>query len=413
MGAPGVPACGASSIMKGNAAAQGLSGSSVGAGPGTGEGRRTGGVCCIVSGVPAAVGAASSAVQGIIDREYQQTLAADGHPRRADRGAAAGPGRPDHPGLAQGLAPGARTPTCPTRWWPIPCMGGPARRLSCAAPTVAAPPAAVPCRLRPPTGSAAPQGPRCRQRADAADRGERLPRGRRGAQGCRMTRRAHAGAADARSCSSAAVPGSRQSSGFHQCTWPTRSPSATAKGGFIVATAFLPAQTVGDATSCASRCWKGRSANHRQGTRRYHLGVIAAPAEKLRGKALQKGDVDTALLYDRDLPGVSVTSTFQPGEQTGATDLIYGGARGAAAGQSTTRCEQLRHRAHLLLSLRWTTWNSPLGIGDSLAANVNYARHPSQSRIAWSLLTARGLSAVAEPPSGEGISIPASSPSSR
>ncbi|MEW9570865.1 ShlB/FhaC/HecB family hemolysin secretion/activation protein [Rhodanobacter sp. Si-c] len=153
------------------------------------------------------------------------------------------------------------------------------------------------------------------------------------------------------------------------------------KAGFIVALAFLPAQTVGNDHIVRIQVLEGKIGRIIvKGTRRYHPGVIAAPAEKLRGKALQKNDVDTALLYDRDLPGVSVTSTFQPGEQTGDTDLIMVAREAPRPYTITLGANDYgtdltgRYRAEAGI-----TWNSPLGIGDSLAANVDYAMDPSQN----------------------------------
>lgn len=151
--------------------------------------------------------------------------------------------------------------------------------------------------------------------------------------------------------------------------------------GFIVATAYLPAQQIGADQIVRIQVLEGKIGRIIvEGTHRYYPGVIAAPAEKLRGKALQQSAVDTALLYDRDLPGVSVTSTFQPGEKTGDTDLIMV-AREAPRPYTITlgandygTAETGRYRAEAGF-----TWNSPLGIGDSLAANIDYALDPNEN----------------------------------
>lgn len=153
------------------------------------------------------------------------------------------------------------------------------------------------------------------------------------------------------------------------------------KAGFIVATAFLPAQTVGDDRIIQIEVLEGSIGKIVvKGAKRYYPGVIAASAEKLKGKPLRKSAIDTALLYDRNLPGVSVTSTFQPGEHTGETDLIMV-AREAprpvafSLGANNYGNELTgRYRSQF-----GATWNSPLGIGDSLAANVDYAFDPSQN----------------------------------
>jgi hemolysin activation/secretion protein len=150
--------------------------------------------------------------------------------------------------------------------------------------------------------------------------------------------------------------------------------------GFILATAYLPAQTVGADHVVRIHVLEGEIGRIIvKGNKHYRAGVIAAPAEKLRGKALQNSAVSTALLYDRDLPGVSVTATFQPGEKTGDTDLIMV-AREAKPYTITLGANNYgteltgRYRAEA-----GVTWNNPLGIGDSLAANVDYALDPSQN----------------------------------
>ncbi|WP_460877821.1 ShlB/FhaC/HecB family hemolysin secretion/activation protein [Rhodanobacter koreensis] len=153
------------------------------------------------------------------------------------------------------------------------------------------------------------------------------------------------------------------------------------KAGFIVATAFLPAQTVGADQRIHIQVLEGRIGRIIvKGTKRYYPGVIAAPAERLKGEPLQKHNIDTALLYDRDLPGVSVASTFQPGEHTGETDLIMVAREAPLPFTFTTGANNYgtdltgRYRAQAGI-----TWNSPLGIGDSLAANVDYALDPNQN----------------------------------
>ncbi|BFI96594.1 MAG: hypothetical protein RSP_21040 [Rhodanobacter sp.] len=151
-------------------------------------------------------------------------------------------------------------------------------------------------------------------------------------------------------------------------------------GGFILATAYLPAQTVGQDHVVRIHVLEGEIGRIIvKGNKRYRAGVIAAPAEKLRGKGLQNDEVSTALLYDRDLPGVSVTATFQPGEKTGTTDLIMV-ARESKPYTITLGANDYgteltgRYRAQAGI-----TWNSPLGIGDSLSANVDYALDPSEN----------------------------------
>lgn len=172
--------------------------------------------------------------------------------------------------------------------------------------------------------------------------------------------------------------------------------------GFIVATAFLPAQTVGEDQRIDIEVLEGTIGKIIvKGTKRYRPGVIAAPAEKLRGKPLRKGAVDTALLYDRDLPGVSVAATFQPGANTGETDLVMVAREAKRPFTFTTGANNYgneltgRYRAQV-----GATWLSPLGIGDTLAANIDYAfnpRHNVYGSLVYRAPTVvvPGLSAVA------------------
>ncbi|MBV8158517.1 MAG: ShlB/FhaC/HecB family hemolysin secretion/activation protein [Dyella sp.] len=151
--------------------------------------------------------------------------------------------------------------------------------------------------------------------------------------------------------------------------------------GFIVAQAYLPAQSVGSDQVVEIQVLEGRIGKVVvQGAKRYRAQIIAAPAEHLKGQALQKDDVDTALLYARDLPGVAITSTFQPGEHTGETDLIMVAQEDnrpyaiTMGGNNYGTDVTGRYRAQLGVA-----WNDPLGIGDTLNANVDYALDPSQS----------------------------------
>jgi len=153
------------------------------------------------------------------------------------------------------------------------------------------------------------------------------------------------------------------------------------KAGFIFGTAFLPAQTVGTDQTIEIRVLEGELGRVIvKGAKRYRPAVIAATAVPLKGKALRKGDIDTAMLYARDLPGVAVSSTFQPGEHTGETDLLMVANEAKRPYTITTGANNYgtdltgKYRAQL-----GVTWNSPLGIGDSFTANIDYALDPQNN----------------------------------
>lgn len=151
--------------------------------------------------------------------------------------------------------------------------------------------------------------------------------------------------------------------------------------GFIVSNAFLPAQTVGADEMVEIRVLEGRIGKIIvKGTKRYRPDVISAAAEKLRGKPLLKSDVDTALLYARDLPGVSVSSTFQPGEHTGDTDLVMIAHEAKRPFQFTFGANNYGTRlTGQYRAQAGVAWNNPLGYGDSLNANIDYALDPTNN----------------------------------
>jgi hemolysin activation/secretion protein len=151
--------------------------------------------------------------------------------------------------------------------------------------------------------------------------------------------------------------------------------------GFIVSNAFLPAQTIGADRIVRIQVLEGQIGKIIvKGTRRYRPAVIAAPAERLRGKPLLKSDVDTALLYARDLPGVSVSSTFQPGANTGDTDLVMVASEAkrpykflfGANNYGTDLTGKYRAEAGV-------EWDNPLGFGDTFNAMLDYALDPTNN----------------------------------
>lgn len=153
--------------------------------------------------------------------------------------------------------------------------------------------------------------------------------------------------------------------------------------GFIVSTAYLPAQTPGPEQLVEIRVLEGRIGEVEvKGASRYRAGTLAAPLRQLQGQPLRKQDVDGALLYVRDLPGVSVSSVLQPGKREGETDVLLVASEAprpytVSLGGNNYGTELTgRYRAQLGLA-----WNSPLGLGDVLSANYAYSLDPRQSRI--------------------------------
>ncbi|MCD9032417.1 ShlB/FhaC/HecB family hemolysin secretion/activation protein [Luteimonas sp. Y-2-2-4F] len=160
--------------------------------------------------------------------------------------------------------------------------------------------------------------------------------------------------------------------------------------GFIVATAYLPAQDLGADAIVRIAVLEGRLGRVVvEGADRYRAGVLAAPAQRLQGRALRRPELESALLYLRDLPGVSAAPVLAPGQHTGETDLLIAASEEArpfavslaASNHGTDQTGRYRAQAGLV-------WRNALGLGDVLTASYTHAFDPQQSQfgaIAYSL----------------------------
>lgn len=153
--------------------------------------------------------------------------------------------------------------------------------------------------------------------------------------------------------------------------------------GFIVSTAYLPAQTPGADRIVEIRVIEGRVGQIQvEGAARYRESTLAAPLRPLQGHPLRKQEVDSALASLRDLPGVTVSSVLQPGAREGETDVLLVAKEAArpyvlSLGGNNYGTELTgRYRAQAGL-----TWNSPLGLGDVFSASYAYALDPRQSTL--------------------------------
>ena len=341
----------------------------------------------LISGIPAQDGATGTPadVQAIVDAAYQKAIADAGHPAALDdaqmqAAAEAITGALRQAGYAQAHAwlPGQLVEVSVTAAAPAPVAAAPA--VAAPAPAPAVPGDVVPPvrdRGTAPAQTIAVSGFKVEGVGDHPD--------------LEVTPASIQALADAQYRKLAAA-GSPAQLTFEQMqgvadTITERYRSA----GFIVANAFLPAQTVGDDGVVRISVLEGKIGKVIvKGTKHYRPGVVAAPAEGLKGKPLLNSEVDTALLYAADLPGIGVSSTFQPGEHTGETDLVMVANERrpveftlGANNYGTELTGRYRAQAGL-------TWNSPLGIGDKFVANVDYALDPSNNvygALAYSIPT--------------------------
>lgn len=151
--------------------------------------------------------------------------------------------------------------------------------------------------------------------------------------------------------------------------------------GFILSRAFLPAQSIGEDKKVRIDVLEGRLDKIIvKGNKRYSSSALSAPVEPLLERPLVKSEVETALLYASDLPGVKVTSTFQPGDQTGDTDLLLLATEEDRPVKFTVGNNNFgnsftgRYRAQF-----GVTWNNPLGSGDSFTGLFEYGYNPDNN----------------------------------
>lgn len=158
--------------------------------------------------------------------------------------------------------------------------------------------------------------------------------------------------------------------------------TAYRQAGFLVSVAFLPVQTVAADRIIEIQVMEGRIGKVIvQGNQRYQERTLSDSAERMRGLPLRRSDIDSALLYARDLPGVSVSSVLQPGENEGETDLVLvasEAARGWAVNLSVDNFgTETSGRGRVQAGL---VWNNPLGRGDVFAISGNWQFSPTSSR---------------------------------
>ncbi|WP_244479157.1 ShlB/FhaC/HecB family hemolysin secretion/activation protein [Stenotrophomonas terrae] len=172
--------------------------------------------------------------------------------------------------------------------------------------------------------------------------------------------------------------------------------------GFLVSVAYIPPQQIGDSQTLTLKVIEGRVGRILvQGSQRYRDDQLSASSLGLIGRPLRQRELDRALLYARDLPGVSVTSVLQPGQNEGETDIVLVAKDSAhpyeiSAGLSNHGTDSTgKYRAEVGIS----AFNA-LGAGDVLAASLGYGLNPAdswQAALSLSIPSSKvdGLSAIA------------------
>jgi hemolysin activation/secretion protein len=93
--------------------------------------------------------------------------------------------------------------------------------------------------------------------------------------------------------------------------------------GYLVAKGFLPVQTVGPDSLVRIQVIEGKITEVAvENAKDYSPAVLKKPSNELVGAVPIKDDVESALLYTQDYPGVRLFGTFRPGAATGETKLV-------------------------------------------------------------------------------------------
>lgn len=141
--------------------------------------------------------------------------------------------------------------------------------------------------------------------------------------------------------------------------------------GYLVARGFLPVQTIGPDSIVHIQVVEGKIAEVTvEGAKRYSPKILREPSEGLIGTSPQREEVETAILYTQDYPGVRLFGTFRPGQAAGETRLVlqvleeerfdfqFGGDNYGTAFTG-------EYRARLDVA-----WNNPVGWGDQLNLSI-------------------------------------------
>lgn len=150
------------------------------------------------------------------------------------------------------------------------------------------------------------------------------------------------------------------------------------EGGFILAWAFLPQQSVQNETvviNVLSGTLEGVTV---EGNNRHKTARLIGPFEDLLGSPVRKDDVEESILMVRDFPGLSTSAVFSPGTGVGTSMLTLRVSEDPfdiafiADNHGTDSTGKNRLRADML-------WNNPFGVSDSLAINLLQTFDPAEN----------------------------------
>lgn len=149
--------------------------------------------------------------------------------------------------------------------------------------------------------------------------------------------------------------------------------------GLLLAQAVIPAQEVRSGVVNVLVLEGALSEVRFEGQQMYSARTLARPFRQLIGRPVHKDDMESALLYLTDYPGLSAFSLFQAGSRIGTTDLVVKTQHEERWSLDTTLDNQGsqysgEYRANVGLTL-----NNPFGQADKLNIYGLYAFDPDDS----------------------------------
>ncbi len=151
------------------------------------------------------------------------------------------------------------------------------------------------------------------------------------------------------------------------------------KAGFILATAFIPAQEI-DEGVVVVEVLEGKLGNVlAQGNQRYDADMLAEPFADLVGKPVRADEIESALLTLKQYPGLVSAGVFQPGAATGTSNMLIRVQEEEAWSANLRYDNQgTRFTGKRRVGLDLTV-NNPTGAGDKLVFNGLQQFEPKNS----------------------------------
>ncbi len=151
------------------------------------------------------------------------------------------------------------------------------------------------------------------------------------------------------------------------------------KAGFILATAFIPAQEI-DEGVVVIEVLEGKLGNVlAQGNEGYDMEMLAEPFADLVGKPVRADEIESALLTLKQYPGLVSAGVFQPGAATGTSNMLIRVQEEEAWSANLRYDNQgTRFTGKRRVGLDLTV-NNPTGAGDKVVFNGLQQFEPKNS----------------------------------